>query len=336
MCCDDLAFPLARPHPLPSPAPQGRKLSTSYTVPTEPELEPPDKLLNLTPSVMKPTTTLAVCLAALTPLASAWPNWLPDVDALVVRQDNDESAAPSATPEPSAEESPSPSGNEEDDAESTVGTTTTGRRVTDLNTARIPSATPSGSGSPSGSDSDDRTTTTEFDPTLPAGNVVMLTPAPTDPGPKLYKIGDYVTFGWNYTDLRATPTAVDVLVSCARATATWTLTQNMTFSTKGEYTWDSREQATAVQSPLLTEEYTLIIYDADSEITATARPGYLSVFDQFKFDMYEPRPYTPLADWNCPTCSAAVPSIDRKALGFALTMSVVTVLSFTWFVTGIL
>lgn len=164
----------------------------------------------------------------------------------------------------------------------------------------------------------------------------MLTPAPTDPGPNLYKIGDFVTFGWNYTNLKATPTAVDVVVSCSRATATWTLTQNMTFSTKGEYTWDSKEQATAVQSPLLTEEYTLIIYDSDSEMTATPRPGYLGVFDQFKFDMYKPRDYTPLAEWNCPTCSAAIPSVDRTALGFALTMSIVTVASFTWFVMGIL
>ncbi|KAL2752565.1 hypothetical protein ACRALDRAFT_2089346, partial [Sodiomyces alcalophilus JCM 7366] len=274
---------------------------------------------------------LAVCLAALTPLASAWPKWLPDVNALVARQDNDESAAPSATPEPSAE--PSASGNEDNDSESSAAaTTTTGRRVTDLNTARIPSATASGSGS--GSGRNDSTTTTEFDPTLPAGGVVMLTPAPMDPAPKLYKIGDHVTFGWNYTNLKAEPTAIDVLVSCSRATATWTLTQNMTFSTKGEYTWDSREQATAVQSPLLTEEYTLLIYDADSEITATPRPGHLSVFDQFKFDMYKPRPYTPLDEWSCPTCSAAVPGIDRNALGLALAMSIVTVASFTWFVTG--
>lgn len=40
---------------------------------------------------MKAVQSLALGLAVFTPLASAWPKWLPDVDALVVRQ-NDESS----------------------------------------------------------------------------------------------------------------------------------------------------------------------------------------------------------------------------------------------------
>lgn len=31
---------------------------------------------------------LALCLSSLTPLVSAWPEWLPEIDSLVVRQDN--------------------------------------------------------------------------------------------------------------------------------------------------------------------------------------------------------------------------------------------------------
>jgi hypothetical protein len=162
----------------------------------------------------------------------------------------------------------------------------------------------------------------------------MITPAATL-GTQLYKIGDYVTWSWNYTNLQANPTALDVLVSCSKATETWTLTTNMTFATLGSFTWDTKEQATAVQSPLLTEQYTLIILDADSSISATPVAGYLGAFSQFTFGMYTPQPYTPLNEWNCATCSAAAPSIDKTAVGFAVSMSIITLLSFTWFVTGL-
>lgn len=162
----------------------------------------------------------------------------------------------------------------------------------------------------------------------------MLTPAPTAQGVNLYKIGDHVTWGWNYTNLQAPPTAIDILVSCSTASETWTLTTNMTFETQGSFTWDTEQQATAVQSPLLVEEYTLIIYDAASSISATPVAGYLGTFEGFTFGMYTPQPYTPLSSWNCATCSAALSETERRALGFALSMSVITVLTFTWFVTG--
>jgi hypothetical protein len=170
----------------------------------------------------------------------------------------------------------------------------------------------------------------------PAGNVVMVTPAITM-GSQLYKIGDYVTWGWNYTNLQGPPTAIDVLVSCSKASNTWTLTQNMTFATEASYTWDTNAyQQTAIQSPLLTEEYTLLIYDAESSVSATAEAGYLAPYSGFRFGLYVPKPYTPLGEWKCVTCSAGVSDMDRRALGAALIMSVVTVLSFTWFVTGAL
>lgn len=39
---------------------------------------------------MRPTATLmrlALCLSSAAPLVSAWPGWLPELDALVVRAD---------------------------------------------------------------------------------------------------------------------------------------------------------------------------------------------------------------------------------------------------------
>lgn len=162
----------------------------------------------------------------------------------------------------------------------------------------------------------------------------MITPA-TSTGTALYRIGETITWAWNYTSLQGTPTAVDVLVSCSVATETWTLTQNMTFETTGTYIWDTNSYAqTAVASPLLVEEYTLIIYDADSQISATAEAGYLSVYNQFTFGMYTARPYSDLGEWKCVTCSAANSNLDNQALRFAIGMATITVLTFTWFVAG--
>lgn len=163
----------------------------------------------------------------------------------------------------------------------------------------------------------------------------MITPAATAQSINLYKIGDYITLGWNYTNLQATPTAIDVLVSCSSMAQTWTLTQNMSFSQPAAFTWNSEAQATDPSSPLRNDEYTLIIYDAESSVSATARPGYLGVYSGFKFGMYKGKDYTPLNEWNCATCESAASGLDNKAVGMAVGMSIVTVASFTWFVAGL-
>ena len=163
----------------------------------------------------------------------------------------------------------------------------------------------------------------------------MLTPATTALPTPLYKIGDHVTFAWNYTDLLAPPTAVDVLLSCSTATSTWTLTNNMTFQTKAHYTWDTNKQANDPNQPLLVELYTLVIKDSDEAITGVASPGYLGVYSGLTFGLYTPQPYTPLADWECTGCNAAVSNSDRHIVVMVLFMSLVTIFSFTWFVTGL-
>ena len=163
----------------------------------------------------------------------------------------------------------------------------------------------------------------------------MQTPAIIS-GSQFYKIGDYVTFGWNYTSLLAAPTAIDIMATCTKNSQLYTIAANQTFDKEtGHVTWDTGAyQATNVQDPLLTETYTLIIYDADSSISATAQAGYLAVFNQYTFGMYTPMPYTPLADFQCVTCNGALGGLGNMAVGGVLAMSVVTVLSFTWFVGG--
>ena len=120
----------------------------------------------------------------------------------------------------------------------------------------------------------------------------MVTPAPTAVA-QYYKIGDYVTFAWNYTSLSVTPSYIDVIATCSSNSEAYTIAANMSVAPTGAVTWDTSLDATGV-APLLTDEYTLVIYDAAKGISATPAAGYLSTYEQFTFGMYIPQAYTPL------------------------------------------
>lgn len=201
--------------------------------------------------------------------------------------------------------------------------------TTNLNSAGI---TPTGSSGNSTTTA--AATHTQYPAQDPAGGVVMVTPATTAGSLNLYKIGYNVTWGWNYTNLQGTPTAIDILVSVS-TTATFTLTQNMTFETPGAYTWDTgKYNSEHVGNQLPTDEYTLVIYDADGSATSIAEAGYLAPYNGFEFGLYAPGTPTPLNEWHCATCSAALGSSERRAIGTVVVMCALTVLSFTWFVAG--
>ncbi|KAK4106760.1 hypothetical protein N658DRAFT_29544 [Parathielavia hyrcaniae] len=276
---------------------------------------------------------LAVALLSLSPVASAlsWPRWLPELDTLVVRQEDATSAAPTN----------SANGDEENQETQTASQSRNPFEpiTTNFNTGGI-TQTGSATGTVRQTGNSTRTSAakkTTFNAQDPAGGVVMITPAITA-GTQLYKIGDFVTWGWNYTNLQADPTAIDIYVRCSKVPQPWTLTQNMTFAQPGSYTWDTDAFASShIADPLLTEQYTLVIADADGGISATPEPGYLAPYSGFYFGMYERQPYTNSDEgWQCASCSAAAPSgLDQKAVGVAVVMSAVTVLSFTWFVAGV-
>ncbi|KAI1180348.1 hypothetical protein F4777DRAFT_529884 [Nemania sp. FL0916] len=280
-----------------------------------------------------PQQILTVALA-LSPLAAAWSRWLPDLDSLVVRQDDGSSSQdnqPSKTPTPLVSASndqpketgsskPTPSGNGDDD---------------DNNSSASETGSSTKGGSKTASSSPKHT---NFNPLDPAGGVAMIDP-PMTAAMQLYRIDDTepITWKWNYTSLQGKPSAIDVLVSCSKATATWTLTQNMTFAPTATFTWDTNKfQKEKVENQLPVEQYTLLVYDADKSFTDTPDPGYLAPYSGFQFGLYTSQPYSDLNSWMCVTCSAAPGGpLDRQALGFALTMTVLTVLSFTWYVTGV-
>ncbi|KAI0180926.1 hypothetical protein GGR52DRAFT_522250 [Hypoxylon sp. FL1284] len=270
---------------------------------------------------------------ALAPLASAWPGWLPDVDSLVVRQDD---------PATTSQDTPAPTTTDDkktttaDDKKTTATSSSDDATTTaNLNTGKPTPTDKNGDSSDSKNGTASATHTT-FNAMDQAGGVAMITPAITD-GTTLYRIGDPtpITWIWNYTSLQASPSAVDVLVSCSVATATYTLTQNMTFEPTATFTWDTHKfSESAIASQLAIAEYTLLIYDSDSSVSATAEPGYLAPFDGFQFGLYTSRPYEDLDQWKCATCSAALGDAERQAIGFAVSMSIITILSFTWYVTG--
>jgi hypothetical protein len=165
----------------------------------------------------------------------------------------------------------------------------------------------------------------------------MLEPAQTA-AVTFYRIDnpDPITWKWNYTSLQGKPSAVDVLISCSKASASWTLTQNMTFAPTATFTWDSNKfYNEQVGDQLPVEKYTLLIHDSEGSVTDTPEPGYLAPYAGFQFGLYTAKPYADLGQWKCATCSAAPGgALDRQALGFALSMTMLTVLSFTWYVTG--
>lgn len=253
-----------------------------------------------------------------------WPRWLPELDSLIVRADN-ESQNSTSVPTASATNTDG----------STASSTQSGKMTGSTGSVKQTGST-SGTKVTGKATTTAKHTSTQFDARLPAGGVSMITPAIIS-GPQYYKIGDFVTFAWNYTSLLATPTAINIMATCTANEQLYTLAANQTIgNATGAVTWDTGAyQSTALSDPLLTETYTLIIYDADSSISATAQAGYLAVYDQYTFGMYTPQPYTPLGDFQCATCSGALSDMERKALGMVFGVSVITVLSFTWFVGGL-
>ncbi|TGO91382.1 hypothetical protein BPOR_0029g00050 [Botrytis porri] len=271
-----------------------------------------------------------------------WPRWLPEMNSLIVaRADSSSSAAEtasvtaSATTAPKSTNTASETGSESATDSQSASKTSSGSGTNKATTSGPKTTSGTAKSGSSKSLASSGGNSTSYNATYPAGGISLLTPAATSTA--YFKIGDYITFAWNYTSLEATPTAVNIMATCKANAQLYTIATNQTVSNSRQaVTWDTGAyQSTAVGNPLLTETYTLIIYDAASSISATAQPGYLSVYDTYAFGMYTPQPYTPLSDWVCATCSGALSDMERRALKLMFGMGVITVLSFTWFVTGL-
>lgn len=145
-------------------------------------------------------------------------------------------------------------------------------------------------------DSDEKSKTKSksksVDPRLPAGGVSMLTP--DNRATTYYKVGDHVTFVWNYTSLSVTPSAVNVVASCSLNSATYTISGNMSVEETGKVVWDTKKYQANATVPLLTATYTLFVYDIDGEPGDSAKAGHLGSQIGYNFGMYLPQSYTPI------------------------------------------
>ncbi|KAM0688785.1 hypothetical protein Q7P36_010860 [Cladosporium allicinum] len=308
---------------------------------------------------MRPAALLSsVLLLAAT--SSAWSNPFDamkrDISPLLIqRQDDSSSQAPSSTNNNNNNKESSASNTNDSENTSKASATPTSDNNNDNNNKdeeSSTSGTAKSTGTSKGSETDkssitgsatnskasgsgSKTTNTsnktkEFDPRLPAGGASMITPDAMSPA-SYYKIKDQITFAWNYTSLSSAPSAVDVLATCTANNALYTIAANETWEQLQTVVWDTGKYQSTGTIPLLTETYTLIIHDAAKDVSATAAAGYLGTWKQFTFGMYEPQPYTPMADYVCATCSGAMSLMEKQTYAFLFSMAGVTVLTFGWF-----
>ncbi|QKX54595.1 uncharacterized protein TRUGW13939_01683 [Talaromyces rugulosus] len=255
-------------------------------------------------------------------VAWSWPDFVDDVfkrDDASTGTDVSTTAS-DATSNPTVTATDSGSGtNTGTDTAKETGTTGTG--------------TSTGTGTKTGTKTDTKTTSkvTSVDPRLPAGGASMTNPESTST--TYYKIGQNVTFGWNYTSVEITPTAVDVIAACSSNSATYTLAKNLSYATSSVI-WNTNDDNETATNPLLTAYYTLIIYEAGTSPTDVASAGALGPAT-FSFGMYVTQAPTPLGEYVCVTCNAATSNMERQTLGFVFTMIAITVVSFTLFAGGV-
>ncbi|KAI9805547.1 MAG: hypothetical protein M1825_000798 [Sarcosagium campestre] len=190
------------------------------------------------------TTFLLLCTTSL-----AWP-WPPNFGELIRRQDNGEGDRPAASrTRASASESgtitakPDASASETGDSRASDTAEGTGEATaTATGTGKNDDEDSKATGTEDASASESAAMTT-FDERLPAGGIQLITPAPIS-GSQYYKIGDDITFKWNYTSVSKTPSKIDVLVSCSKNQATYTIAANQSVEETGSVLFDSKKFAT--------------------------------------------------------------------------------------------
>ncbi|CAG8231276.1 unnamed protein product [Penicillium salamii] len=270
-------------------------------------------------------------------ISSAWP-WRPNGlllgDSLEKRADTTDSTTAETSEQTTAASTASETASET--ASGTTGQTTgtntdakTGTATDDETATGKTTGTGTGTNTKTGTGKTTATTSISIDPAAAAGGVSMITPASSST--TYYKIGQDVTFVWNYTSLSVTPSAVNVVASCSLNSQAYTLTSNMSVEQTGSVVWDTGKYQKTATIPLLTASYTLFIYDTSKELGDTASAGYLSSQIGYSFGMYSPQPYTSLGSFECVTCNGALSATSRQALKFTFGMAVITFASFTWF-----
>ncbi|KAJ5731193.1 uncharacterized protein N7483_005701 [Penicillium malachiteum] len=217
-------------------------------------------------------------------------------------------------------------------SQTSTGSTTDTKTASDQTTGGTSTGTSTGTTTGKSDTKTAKSTTTSsisINPADAEGGISLLTPDSTTT--TYYKIGEKITFVWNYTSLSVSPTAVDVVASCSLDSMTYTVTRNMSMEPTGTAIWDTSKYEGNATVPLLTASYTLFIYDADKSLSDTASAGYLGSNVGYAFGMYYTQSPTSLNGFFCVTCNGAMSEMQRQGLKFVVGMALITFLSFTWF-----
>ncbi|KAH0837880.1 hypothetical protein J3R83DRAFT_6108 [Lanmaoa asiatica] len=150
-----------------------------------------------------------------------------------------------------------------------------------------------------------------------------------------YKIaqGEYVTFGWNFSYLAYTPTAITVSAACENGNTYPIGPSNGVIPGNAQsVVWYPYGYQTANPSlPLAQASYTLLVFGSGGP-SAIPTPGFLEPNNQLHFALYTPQPYTPLTSgWQCAGCGGALDQFKAHPASIALitTLLVIFLSGFT-------
>lgn len=203
---------------------------------------------------------------------------LENVERLFRRQNTDENASTTTQRTTGTTARTTASATESSETGTGTRTGSTSRRTGSITAAA----------SASGTDAAASSTTSPIDNRSPAGGASMIIPD-RFAGSQFYKVGDWVTFAWNYTNVLATPTAVNVLASCSQNNAQWTIAANMSYQANQTVYWDTNQYKNKQTPQLIQATYTLIIENAEeAKATAISSPGEVGTINTFNFGMYPP------------------------------------------------
>ncbi|KAG6333143.1 hypothetical protein ID866_5939 [Astraeus odoratus] len=204
------------------------------------------------------------------------------------------------------------------------------RQQTSAQQSTITSASSSSAatGSASGASSGTSTTSKYTLPANAAPGQIVFTQPPLQ-STSYYKIasGEYITFGWNFTELYVTPTSLTVSAVCENGN-TYPVgpTDGVIPGNAQSVVWYPYGYQTANPNlPLAQASYTLHIW-GDSGPSAAPTAGYLEANSELQFALYTPQPYTPLASgWQCAGCSGALAQLAAHPASVALVTTLLIV-----------
>lgn len=142
----------------------------------------------------------------------------------------------------------------------------------------------------------------------PAG--LLTVTQPPQQSTSYFKVAQnqFITFGWNFSYILATPTHLTVSAVCENGN-TYPVgpTDGIIPGTATSVVWDPYTyQTTHPNLPLAQAKYTLKIW-GDGGPDAVREPGVLTPNSALQFALYTPQAYTPIGSgWSCAGCSSAV------------------------------